>query len=186
MSIIGAWVVPICPFPELFDLKSATSEGITAYYWEPTSNYAADLRRKIRSDEIVDQYWAYYVLKTIDLNIFSNPYSYSFTIDPGINDLDKNTLKSTVYLTDFLGNLAWTMPYGLQMQNKTGFYGFSFSPLSGQMIISFLDADGGDYLDSTSEGLVASLPLPTLPISSNTWQSYVLSGQRDYEIEAAK
>lgn len=54
------------------------------------------------------------------------------------------------------------------------------------MIVSFLDQDGGDYLDSTSEGLVATIPLPTLPISTNTWQSYNISGQRAYEIEAAK
>jgi len=132
-------VAPICPFPEIFDLKSTISSDITYFYWEPINGYAADLRRKIRSGEIVDFYWAYYIVKSIDLNSFSNPHTYSFTIDPGIDDLDKNTLKSTVYLTDFLGNLAWTMPYGLQMQSKTGYYGFSFSPISGQMIVSFLD-----------------------------------------------
>lgn len=54
------------------------------------------------------------------------------------------------------------------------------------MSVRFKTSATSHFSEDQANGLVAVVMLPEIPVTSNTWQSYVLSGQREYDIEAAK
>lgn len=44
-NILGAWITPICPFPEIFELRTASDDFITIYYWIPKDNTASIVKK---------------------------------------------------------------------------------------------------------------------------------------------
>lgn len=82
---------------------------------------------------------------------------------------------STYVLTNFDGSTVGTLPWGLEVQNYT--YRL-VNCITGQYIqIRF------DGLMSQPEGLCFTVPLPMLSVTSNSWSSYVYSGQREYDLQ---
>lgn len=79
-------------------------------------------------------------------------------------------------LAGMQGEKLLDLPYGmyinganLQLYNE---------PDGPYIEVTFRDGSLGNL-----EGCTVNIPLPTLPVNSNAWSSYVYSGKRDYDIE---
>ncbi|MFA6689954.1 MAG: bacteriocin class II family protein [Sphaerochaetaceae bacterium] len=83
---------------------------------------------------------------------------------------------------DPTGAIVYTAPWGLEfsevdMRADIG--------TNGAYLDFYLNTPD-DRRDAGLEGRQFSFPLPTLPLTSNAWSSYVYSGQREYDIAAKK
>ena len=83
-------------------------------------------------------------------------------------------------ITDFDGNVAVTIPWGTTIKsilvyNDVGVAG-------GYLKMAILDNTNGVTVYPTlgPEGRIVTIPLPSIPITSNYWSDYILSGQRDF------
>ena len=80
-------------------------------------------------------------------------------------------------ITGFDGTKAMDLPYGMVFDRWTIYLVLEAD--SAALMFSFRDGIAG-----RTEGTVAVIPLPNLPINSNALSEYVYSGQRDYDREA--
>lgn len=84
----------------------------------------------------------------------------------------------------FGGEIVGELPYGITVkyiQER-----FVLTPTDCYLSIRFIPK-GKTVVDVTmtrSMGLEITIPLPTLPVNENAWDSYRYSGQRDYDIDA--
>ena len=99
----------------------------------------------------------------------------------------ENTITNSVSITDMVGRMIWTLPANLKIKS-TFYIGWEIGTVSAYCLLHFEKSDATtlSYSESSAEGLIVTIPLISIPISSNTWQSYNVSGQRDYDIESAK
>lgn len=79
---------------------------------------------------------------------------------------------------DLTGSVVGALPWGLKVRNYT--YRVVNSILTQYIQIRF------NGTDSAPEGLSFTIPLPMISVTSNSWSSYVYSGQRDADIQARK
>lgn len=86
----------------------------------------------------------------------------------------QTTEKSELTITDMSGLPIGSIPWGLKIKD----YGMRLiaTPVSAAIEIRFRG------VDSYASGLCFSIPLPSIDISSNAVSSYLLSGQRDYDM----
>lgn len=140
-DILGAWISPVCPYPSAFGITTLpVTSAQNEYYWYPILPQIADIT--------LHGSYAYFTLKNAES--ISIPGSNTITLD---NKYTIDTVNDTICISDFIGNVIWSLPYGIQIRAK-GDVGFSFSPLSGQMIIHFHDHTGNDtYKEDAAEGL---------------------------------
>lgn len=88
------------------------------------------------------------------------------------------------------GNIAFTLPL-TELNYPRYSVGWDFSPGSASMIVQLHTGEawqsvGKEYAADVMEGSVAVIPLPDVPITSNSWSAYVSSGTREYEIRSAE
>ena len=93
------------------------------------------------------------------------------------NDPIVSTEKERWILIDTEGTKVLELPYGFEVTGVDVFVDLEADTCA--LVFSF---HGG--LDGRSEGMVATCPLPLLPINENALSEYVYSGQRDYDREA--
>lgn len=92
-------------------------------------------------------------------------------------------LSSTIRTTDtqkvmiksYDGSTVGTLPWGFPVRNYT--YRMVNAINSQYIQIRF------DGVDSYPEGVCFTIPLPMVSVTSNSWSSYVYSGQREYDIQ---
>ena len=77
---------------------------------------------------------------------------------------------------DLTGSVIGALPWGLKVRNYT--YRVVNAILTQYIQIRF------DGTDSAPEGLSFTIPLPLLSVTSNSWSSYVYSGQRTVDMRA--
>lgn len=77
-------------------------------------------------------------------------------------------------ITDFDGVPVGVLPYGMTVTE----YGVRVlnTTTGGYLQVRFNDLEG------TAEGLTFTFPLPVFDINTNSWSTYVYSGQRDYDV----
>ena len=81
-------------------------------------------------------------------------------------------------LVDIYGTPRLTTPWGIEWDTVKLILDIG---TAGANLIVYLQ-DSADTSD-INEGRITTVPLPTIPILSNAWSSYVYSGQRDYDIQ---
>ena len=81
-------------------------------------------------------------------------------------------------ILDLDGNPIATTPWGLSLKNYT--MRCVLSTVSAYVQIRF------DGKSSLAEGLCVNIPCPAMDITTNSWSTYVYSGQRDYDIQQRK
>ena len=113
----------------------------------------------------------------------SDKYAYCFSSNDRYQEISGScdlmtTDTSEVVMLDFQGNPIMTMPWGLHRLN------YSIRPIltatAGYLEIRF------DDFNSKVNGTSVVIPLPQVDVTSNSWTDYVLSGQREYDIEQRK
>ena len=82
-------------------------------------------------------------------------------------------------ITDFDGNIACTIPWGtvigaINVYNDIGVCGGYLKLAIQESTSTLIDVRLG------CEGRMVTIPLPTIPVTSNYWSDYVLTGQRDF------
>ena len=80
-------------------------------------------------------------------------------------------------ITGFDGSKVMDLPYGMVFDRWTIYLVLEAD--SAALMFSFRNG-----IEGRTEGTVAVIPLPNLPINSNALSEYVYSGQRDYDREA--
>lgn len=129
--------------------------------------------------------WSLYIPKITGQTV-TGVYSYNGTQAVVVNDNSRyDTFSATVELEttdtreavmlDMDGNPVWSLPWGRKISS------LQVRPVI-SMVSAFLElrADGAD---SRADGTCAVIPLPSVDITTNSWSSYVFSGQREYDIE---
>ena len=102
------------------------------------------------------------------------------TVVPGtiITGGDLCSTETEQYIvTDFDGSKALDLPYGMKFTSWN--IELIIEADTAAIAVSFRDG-----LDGRTEGTVATLPLPSLPVNTNALSEYVYSGQRDYDRES--
>ena len=167
-SIDGAWISPVNPL------------NTNAYYISGTT--------------INCHYQNYDLVEGI---VYSGTVKYAAIITKGENASERDVIPftegsisasgetddvTTYALTDCYGNIVGTSPYGL------GFTKIDYTLDAGNVSCSLkctFNTSTGTKGNKTSEGMTVTIPLPSIPISSNAYSDYVYSGQRDYEMQYA-
>ena len=157
-SIIAGYVTPIPP-----------SEYVS---WDNTNGYWSPSPLLIGTVVTNHLYGVFYITNYESVDI-SNGYSMTFTTF---------TPDDTAYysITDFdnnpIGNLPWGIDItGVTIENDIG-------PVGGYLRLRFTSSilGSGDTAAGSLTGLQYTIPLPTIPLTSNYWSDYVLSGQREF------
>ena len=97
-------------------------------------------------------------------------WMYSLSQEVKTNDI------STYTITDFKGNVVGALPFGFPCQTYT--VRIVNTSSAGYLQFRFDGWIGG------TEGLTFNIVLPSLDLSSNSWSSYVYSGQKQYDAES--
>ena len=169
-SIDGAWLSPMPPL--LSSQYEIVKEG--AVIWFSVSNLMTHI--KTHNDKSI------FILEDPDGNINAPP----FVWDVIYLDSDLATDDKTVYaITDTYGNIAGTSPYSLTIHNLIAFLDIGSVSCSLKVVLADnVAVPVGDICGrQTAEGRTVTVPLPSVPISSNASSDYMLSGQRDYEMQ---
>ena len=88
-------------------------------------------------------------------------------------------------ITDFDGNIAATIPWGTKISCINAFNDIGVA--GGYIKLAIWDTVRSDINTRLGcEGRLVSIPLPTIPITANYWSDYILSGQREFNIENRK
>ena len=126
--------------------------------------------------------------------IISGVHMFAYVVKPGylsesVSDIQ---LMNTYYSNDDLktvimdpyGAIVYTMPWGYSAKYLS--YSIDIGTTSAYLLIALSETDqlplfnrGQKY---STEGLLMSIPLITIPFNSNAYTSYVYSGQREYDI----
>lgn len=85
------------------------------------------------------------------------------------------------YVSDFEGNLMGVVPWGIGFNRI--FANLDIGPIGGYMKVYLYDSSDSSNIaeKAISNGMAFSIPLPSIPITTNQWSDYVLSGQRNYD-----
>ncbi len=130
-------------------------------------------------------WWSLYIPKITGQTV-TGIYSFNDTQAVVVNDnsrydsfpvsVDMETTDTReVVMLDMDGNPVWSLPWGRKITS-----------MQVRPVISMVSANleiRADGADSRSDGTCAVIPLPSVDITSNSWSSYVFSGQREYDIE---
>lgn len=106
---------------------------------------------------------------------FFSPITYTLSTPRATTD------QETYTVTDMSGDTVYTLPWGITTSSYTVRTVLTSS--GGWVEIRFGAFQAPSGFESTSEGMTARVPLPTLDIGSNAYSSYTYSGMRDYEIQ---
>ena len=156
-SIEGCYLTPIPP-------DNYFSYG--SYGWQTTN---ADVQS------------AHATIAVEDRIIFGKRYEpsscgkYTATVDFKTTDADE------MVLMDFEGNMIATLPWGMDVKSVKILN--DFGSAGAYLKIFFYPAAAADSsldMAGSARGMAYTIPMPTVPITSNTYSDYVMSGQRDY------
>ena len=158
-QIIAAYATPINP-----------SDGVT---WSGTAWVSSG---GILDPQVIESStYAFFLSKNNDGGYAGSSY-YRFT---PVSTLTADDSHQYV-ITDFDGNVAVTIPWGTTIDsiivyNDVGVAG-------GYLKMAILNNTNGITIYPTlgPEGRIVTIPLPSIPITSNYWSDYILSGQRDF------
>lgn len=178
-NIIMACICPVCPFGNDFKIASdSTSSAVIAPVnadgaWQFKIGGAGDI-------------YGYFEDSTSASITDMHAMTGAFPLQLGW----LTGLETTAVITDMDGNIAYTQPWsGLTWPYYS--VGWDFSPGSASMIVQMHHSTahqsvGHAFASDVMEGSVAVVPLPSIPITSNSWSAYVSSGTREYEIRSAE
>ena len=114
--------------------------------------------------------YGYYVI-----NDYRTPVKTPVSFSLGQSILSTET--EQFIITGFDGSKVLDLPYGMLLDSCDVY--LIIEADTAAIAISFKDG-----FEGRTEGCVATIPLPTLPINSNALSEYVYSGQRDYDRDA--
>ena len=85
------------------------------------------------------------------------------------------------HVSDFEGNLIGNVPWGIGFNRI--FANLDIGPIGGYMKVYLYNSSDSTNIaqKAISNGMAFSIPLPSIPITTNQWSDYVLSGQRNYD-----
>ena len=93
----------------------------------------------------------------------------------------QTTDNGTYHVTDFDGNIIGNLPWGVSVNCFRTVV--DVGPAAGYLKVYFYSSGLKTMLPlrSSMNGLAFSIPLPNIPVTTNYWSDYVLSGQRNYD-----
>ena len=178
-NIITACICPMCPFGNDFKIASNDSSSVLIV---PVSQDGAWQFRTGGEGNIYG-----YFEDTTSASI-TDMHAMTGVFPPQLGWL--TGLETTAVITDMDGNIAYTQPWS-ELTWPYYSVGWDFSPGSASMIVQMHhdavhQSVGHAFASDVMEGSVAVIPLPSIPITSNSWSAYVSSGTREYEIRSAE
>lgn len=169
-AIDGAWLSPMPPLlPSTYEI---VKEG--AVIWFSVNTFMAHIKTHDGK--------SMFVLSDVGDHINAPPYAWDIiSLDTDVSTDDK-----TVYaITDTYGNIVGVSPYSLPVHCLISFLDIGSISCSLKVVLAETGSlPVGEICGlQTSEGRTITVPLPTVPISSHASSDYMLSGQRDYEMQ---
>lgn len=156
-TIQGAWIFPFNAFNNMYKISGGYSGSSST--WNAITNTFNGIT------------WACFYAEGDPINPLMNLSFSAITSD----DL-------TVYgVADQRGNLISVLPWGITVSRVH--IGINLGTINASLVLKFDNGGSGTgHQCAFSDGLGVSIPLPSVPIGSNAYSSYVYSGQRDYEM----
>lgn len=158
--IQGIWMLPVPPE----SICSGNGNPTSPYYLDETGGWTCTRFSETAS------YWCY---------VFTKPDNPSMSFEEVSIDLPSSVITDDTHIyciTDFNGSIVATLPWGLTVTNAR--YRVVISTISCYLQIRF------NGINSSAEGLVATIPGKGVATGSNSWSDYVYSGQRTADINA--
>ena len=101
---------------------------------------------------------------------------------------DTTDVKKSVII-DPTGMIVYCLPWGYSFSAVYGYVDVGTVSATIHLYLKYTDPSNtmvNHFVDVASEGLVCDIPLIPLPFNSNAYSSYVLSGQRDFDLQSKK
>lgn len=158
-NIVGAWMTKICPVLNTAGAVSATDVMIP----------------NIQTHTHADTTYAYSEYSPAGMN---------GSLTKSIVPIASDDMESYI-ITNEKGEPVYTLPWGITVSDVT--VSLDIGDVGAYHIFRFTRNGSQFYSDyAASEGLMFMAPLISLPINSNAYTSYVLSGQREYDYYSKK
>ena len=143
------------------------------------------------TDPIMLTNWSIWYKEAKELNTYQSSGNPFYTSQTNFTSTEEMPAPSTtdvdVYMVmDLIGNPVGTLPWGF---TPTGARSrIICDGTSACVVVSMYEnVDVSEYeLASPSEGLSFTISLPSIPVTSNAWSSYVYSGSRQAEMDARR
>ena len=177
-EIISVFISPIGP--------ETSYQNITGYGWCAVYNNVS-----------------YSFTPTVSVTIDGTPVSVTFvTQTKNVTEIRKVITVSqtgitaddtkSLYVIDFNGNKIGEIPYGITI--KDAYLTLDVGGNGGYLVCTFTNSANGyvnynnhhAYAANPALGCSFTIPLPSVPVTTNYWSSYVISGQRDYDVTNAR
>lgn len=173
VSLLAVYLSTVSPVPMTWDSGSSTWTMEAGYTAEATLFNAGAYNACIQFDP-----WLTSNYQTI-------------TIDSSADGAKANDTTDYI-VTDYSGNIQATLPYGIGFKNAL--IRLSLGVNGSYLDVNFTnDANGfNDYSDATKgaktflnslTGFRVSIPLPRVTMTEDQYSEYIVSGQRDYDLE---
>lgn len=141
------------------------------------------------SDPIVLTNWSIWYDDTKELNTYQSSGNPFYSSQTNFTSTETMSAPSTTdvdayMVMDLLGNPVGTLPWGFAPVGARS--RIVCDGTSACVVVSMYEnVDVSEYeLASPSEGLSFTISLPSIPVTSNAWSSYVYSGSRQAEMDA--
>lgn len=157
-TVTGAWLCPMCPIPGGIS-GSGTYDSpftTTSRGWSVRMPTVANGRACFATDRSL----------STGEKVFSKQ-TFNFTESTSLEG-------DELYLSDPIGQSIGAIPFGRTVHNGSVYLTAGSTTASLRFEMS-----NGEPI----EGLVFEYPLPMIDVNSNSWSSYVYSGQRQYDID---
>lgn len=160
-AIYGCWLSPIAPAPATVVKQSDTKTTVTMLPWGLF----------VGASCTVFQYFAGSALGLLD------HYPEQTT------SVSAQTTDTEVFaVTDLDGMPVYSLPWGVPVTKSV--VRTVNADTSMYITIRFINDSFSDNIDAGANGLTCSIPLKSIPMSSNAKSAYVYSGQQEYDRES--
>lgn len=156
-------------FDERLEFNPDTITGAWILPFPPISGIVQTDTSTFRCDNV---YWKLDTHGYLTMDGTYNP-DYFGEFSGTVEDM-KSTETAELLITGFMGDTIGSIPYGRTINS----YKYRVRASATEAVLEFRF----DGLESNSEGLCFDMSLPALDVNSNSWSSYVMSGQRAYDI----
>lgn len=168
-TITGAWLCPISPIRDA-DLTVTLDGNRLVFTYTPTS-LDSSWEAKITDEEFPQDRIAWFESRYL-VDPIASDRTFNH-VEHYMDDVPRKALEGKEYIiTGPTGEIIGTVPFGKSLPD------IIITDLVASATAAYLRIE----LGQVSEGMVYNYPLPSIDVNSNSWSSYVYSGQREYDI----
>ena len=178
-ELLTSYCSSLSPSPS-FQIIGCYASRLRSGMWTPGTSWTRSIGTGIKG--AISGYGTYAM---VEVTSFSASHSIAFSPSIQADDMTQYVI------TDYWGNIVGYLPYGISVKGIYLSLDIGVNGAYEKLIFDSdaFDANKNEMITSKATkalGLEFCIPCVTIPITENQWSSYLLGGQRDYDITSAR